>query len=153
MRRTVTAVLAAAMATTTLTVTAPARAADGPPWPITCLDDGPSTPPRQSVYFDESGRLIVNPEAAPDDAVALAWWAPDWVLAVYPCLAQPLPTDSATCMYQKLLEIANSVDPLATNARYVYPNPNGPGYAVDYQLLVADAAALVACNLTTIDGP
>lgn len=151
MRRTVTAVLAVAMATTTLMVVAPARAAEAPPWPINCLDDGPSVPPRQSAYIDGSGRLIVNPEAAPDDAFAIVGWAPDWVLAVYPCLSQHLPTGSAVCMYQKLLGIANSVDPLATNARYVYPNPNGPGYAVDYRLLVDDAAALVNCGPSAIE--
>lgn len=131
-----------------LVLAAPARASEAPPWPINCADDGPTGPGTQSVYVDAEGRLILNPEAAPDDAIAYALWAPDKALAVYQCIIAPVPLDSVDCMLGKLLEIANSVDPLSTQFRYVYPNPNGPGVAVDIQLLLTDSRYLVNCNIS-----
>jgi hypothetical protein len=120
-------------------------AADSLPWPASCAYEIPPGPGMNTVYVDGEGRLIVNPEAAPEDAVAYAGYAPDVALAIYACIIERVPTGPVTCAYQKLDEIAGSLDPVNGNMRYVYPNPNGPGYAVDYQRLLQDVGDALGC--------
>ncbi|HYP23166.1 MAG TPA: hypothetical protein VEV43_06310 [Actinomycetota bacterium] len=123
--------------------------ADAPPWPINCVTDYGTVPPgAQSVYVDSSGRLVVNPEAAPGDVDAFAAWAPDKLLAMYPCLVGPVFIDGVVCTYQKAFEAVDSLDPTNSYLRYVYPNPNGPGYVVDHPRLLADVSHVVGCLAT-----
>ncbi|HEX2196007.1 MAG TPA: hypothetical protein VHJ76_03690 [Actinomycetota bacterium] len=148
MRRRMAVLLAGSIIATTIGLAAPARG-DVALWPLTCLDDGPASPGLQTAYIDSEGRLVLNPEAAPGDVDAHVQWLPDKLLGMYPCLVAPIFTDAVVCTYQKVLEVANSMDPVNLYLRYVYPNPNGPGYVVDHPRMLDDASDLVTCHLTT----
>lgn len=148
MRRSTALSVALMMVGGSLALAAPARANEAPPWPLNCADDGANGPGFQSAYVDSEGRLILNPEAAPGDAAAYAEWAPGKLLAMYPCLTEPIWSESVLCTYWTVYGIATSIDPLSTYFRYVYPNPNGPGYAVDHQRLLADAGDLAQCQIS-----
>lgn len=147
MRRTMTLAVTAAVTAGLMAAPSPARA-DAPAWPINCLLEGPTAPGSQTVYFDAEGRLVVNPDGPSGDVDAIAQWLPEKVLAMYPCLVTPIFSEPVVCTYEKALEVLNSMDPANFNLRYVYPNPNGPGYVVDYPRLLQDAGDLVQCQLS-----
>ena len=147
MRKKLVLPFAALMVLGNVGVMAPASADTSmvPGWPISCLYEISGLPDIQSVYTDSSGRLIVNPEAAPDDAVAYAGWSAGAAGTVGDCILERVPTGPVFCVAGKAAEIGMSLDPVNAYFRYVYPNPNGPGYAIDRPQLESDLAYLSSC--------
>jgi hypothetical protein len=146
MRRVSATVTAGLALMASLAVTAPAQAVEVPDWPLECIYELPPGPGIQSVYVDEEGRLILDPEAAPDDVRALAQHAPDLAFALYGCLVEPLPTEAVTCLTDLLLAIVGDINPAGLDFHYVYPNPSGSGYAVDIEQLGQDVQRAVICT-------
>ena len=122
---------------------APARA-DDTEWPISCFAD--SEWMAQTVYFDEEGNLIVNPEAAPDDVARFADGAPKWLLDAFPCIVSPLPPLPPLPLRPVNCTLAAALQ--ADPTRYVYPNPNG-GYVIGIPAIQGDVRGILDCSQAT----
>lgn len=94
MRRLVVLATTGLLAAATIFVAAPVAQAD------TCQPD-PPMPAFNSVYTDENGTHVVYGEV-PNDALALSWWASQYVLNYIDCNVTPiLPLDAVLCLKSK----------------------------------------------------
>lgn len=131
-----TLALAAVMAAATIVPTAlPARAQS---WPLDCLNPV-AIPPLQSVVRDAEG-VHFYPEFVDEDVDTLVAWALDRTDTAF-CLENGIVTTYAFCMANKGLDIADSLDPLNGDLRYVAYDG---GVHVRYPLLLED---LEGCQL------
>lgn len=98
----------------------------------------PPAPGLNSVYFDETG-MHVNYGEAPNDALAVAWWAAVWTQNYVECNIVPLlPLDAVICLRDKQIvgvEIKPITEPRVTN-RYVHVGLET--IDVNYPLLMQD---------------
>jgi hypothetical protein len=133
MKRAVALATTGVVAAATMMLGAPAARADvcGPP---------PPSPSMNSVYSDETG-LHVNYAEAPNDALAVSWWAVTWTQNYIECNVVPvLPLDAVLCLRSKqIVEVQTKpITSLRVTNRYVQVGTETVD--VNYPLLMQDIA-------------
>jgi hypothetical protein len=134
-RRASALLVTAAVATATLAVASPAKAQG----PLDCLDIQFEFPQANSVTVDvDTLQVRVDPDAIEGDVTMLAGLVAGITLDLARCLEGGLIVGPAMCYVDRALEIANSLDPLSLQLRYVYQDPETGDFVIDGGRLLAD---------------
>ncbi|MDQ3955560.1 MAG: hypothetical protein M3285_08435 [Actinomycetota bacterium] len=113
MRRALALLTTGVVAAATVLLAAPAAQAEA------CQPEPPA-PGLNSVYFDETGMHVSYGEA-PNDALAVAWWARVWTQNYVDCNVVPvLPMDAVTCLREKQIVEVETKPSVEVRNRYVH---------------------------------